>query len=309
MIDLTSILVSVIAIIISIVSVYYYKTQAGIMNKQADIMKTQTDTAEKTLELYREELNSANEHFLMEEKRKHYRKLIISMQSWQYNPCSEGEMITSSVNTNIWGSQSSINLISGKYPVRYLEQAKSHLKGYEEIWKLYEEAPRICQQQEQQNQEFKDYLESKLKDEIEGKGIKVVLSDRKRLLGIAHDYILGNIHKEPENREDFQPPYTVGDNIVVIAGQGVGQGLNKITDMENAIKLTAVLNQLLDDSIATEKAKAFQKSTKAIGQNKEQFERLLKETIESVELSLYRKMKGQCDDCPIFITKELNPST
>ena len=204
-VSLIAIGISIISVVISIISSYYAREQSNAAKEQSNASIEQSKTANKNLELYKKELKSTNEHLLLQEKRKHYKKLIDSMQNWVYDPCSEGEMITSSVNTIMTGIQSSTNLIIGKYPVRYLEQAKSHLKAYKEIWKLYEDAPRICQLRKQQNQDLENYLESRLKAEIDGKKIRIIQSDIKWILMIVRDNIFYNIRNpEKEGIPHFQ---------------------------------------------------------------------------------------------------------
>jgi hypothetical protein len=296
MTDLTSIYISIVAVAISIVSVYYYKRQADVMKTQADVMNKQADTAEKTLKLYREELNSTNERFLMEEKSKHYEKLIGSMQNWGYNPSPKGEMINLKTAYIV---TTPTNIFADTSYIPYLEQAKSHLQAYKEIWKLYEGAPSICQTQKQQEQDFKEYLESKFRDDINSKQISVIESDMQALLDLAYRWILDDFNKKPEEKRQVTPIITensiaIGNHVMYIRAPA---GVLIANDLTN------ILNQLLKDTAAVEKATAIQKTIKSIQQNKEQFEALLREIVASVRLSNYRNMKGQCDACSIFTQK------
>jgi hypothetical protein len=185
--------------------------------------------------------------------------------------------------------------VGTSYIPPYLEQAKSHLKAYKEIWKLYEAAPNIYQKQKQQEQALKDHLKSKLKDEIDAKRITVTASDIKNMLDITYQYILGNMNREPEKRGSFKAE-VVGD--VILVG---GIDMNRATDIQNATALTNILNHLLKGKKAEVKARAFLKICKETQQNTEQFKRLLRiEVIEKVRLSNYTVMKGQCSECDNF---------
>jgi hypothetical protein len=181
------------------------------------------------------------------------------------------------------------------YVPPYLEQAKSHLEEYEEMWKLYENAPNICRKQKQQEQALKDHLESKLKNDIDTMQITATERDVKTLLDITRDYILGDMNKKPEKRFLFKTEAVGGTMLIG------GYQMDKMTDMKNAEDLTKVLNQLLYDKTVIEKAKTFQESCKEINRNSEQFQRLLMtEIIEKVRLSNYTDMKGKCSECSKF---------
>ena len=67
--------------------------------------------------------------------------------------------------------------------------------------------------------------------------------------------------------------------------------------MENALKLYDAIKELIEETKAISKDKMFLDTGEEIQQNNKQFNRLLKELIESVELSLYVNMKGECDEC------------
>ncbi|MCJ7560310.1 hypothetical protein MUO79_06790 [Candidatus Bathyarchaeota archaeon] len=181
------------------------------------------------------------------------------------------------------------------YVPPYLEQAKSHLKSYDDLWKLYEDAPSIYQKQKNQERELKDHLRSKLTNETLAKQIVVTEQDMKTLLDITRDAILGDMNRKPGKRFLFKTEAVGG---IMLIG---GYQMDRTTDMKSAEDLTNVLNQLLYDKTVIEKAKTFQESCKEINRNTEQFQRLLAtEIIEKVRLSNYTDMKGKCSDCSKF---------
>jgi hypothetical protein len=261
------------------------------LNPLSILFKDTIRFSKRRVEVARKRVEFIERTFFIEEKRNHYRRLIEeSMQYWEYAPCSVGEMIS-------WRPPPTDVSVFGKtsYVPPYLEQAKSHLEEYEEIWKLYENAPNICQKQKQQEQAFKDHLESKLKNETATMHVTVTEQDMKTLLDITYENILRDTNRKPEKRFSFKIE-AAGDTILI-----GGYQMDKTTDMKNAGDLSKVLNKLLQDETAIEKAKAFQESCKEINRNSEQFHRLLMaEIIEKVRLSNYTDMEGQCSECSKF---------
>lgn len=288
MADLTSIYISISAVVISVVfgifSIVYSK-------KQYDAMNTQSEIAKNSLDLYRKELNLTTARFFLEEKREHYKKLIESMQSWEFKPYLDGETITGKP-TPALAKNNNTGLPIG---LNYLEQAKSHLRAYAEIWGLYVETPELYKKKLLKEKELRNYIESKLKYEVEQKQFSVIVEDDIRAFtGKVYSNIFYNLGKKPESMDYFKNQNFM-DKIIV----GDWLGLEN-THIRIANDINDMLNRLLTDETAINIAEISRSLAVKVEQNTSQFNTLLAHIVQSVTLSNYTNMNGRCDDCSMF---------
>jgi hypothetical protein len=288
MADLTSIYISISAVVISVVfgifSIVYSK-------KQYDAMDTQSQIAKNSLDLYRKELNSTTARFFLEEKREHYKKLIESMQNWEFNPYLEGETISVKPTPALTKS----NYAGVPIDLNYLEQAKSHLRAYVEIWRLYVETPDLYKNQLLKEKELRNYIESRLREEVKREEFSIITEiDIVTFMQKICSSIFYNLGKKPENMAFFKNQ-NFRDRIIV----GDWLGLEN-TQIQIANDLNDMLNRLLTDKTATNIAEISRSLAVKVEQNKRQFNTLLAHIIQSVTLSNYTNMKGQCDECSMF---------
>lgn len=193
------------------------------------------------------------------------------MSFWAYTPKSSGEMID-------YGSEKPLETRS----LPYLEQAKKHLEGYPELWKLYQSAPELVKRKEEAQKLLDHFLDK----------------DVKHIIWHEAQKIDPEITKPEMTTIALRYPRSVYDRILDAIKTG-----KKVKFGQESGEAAVFLNNAIDNEFLYFGIEAAHNTIAGLEQeaetNRNEFTKLLKEVIESIRLSDFESMKGKCELCPM----------
>ena len=225
--------------------------------------------------------------------REHYRRLIDdSFSKWSYYPESSGDSITFWVPDKFDPRAG-----SHKQPVPYLKQCLEHLRGYENLWTLYQDGAELAKQLQKANEEHtKHYKEIEDIVREKTKDTRFMYPTTDEVIKGLADKISHAIDSEFKHKrsENFIAEETTDPKEYKIKGTVFG-------DKEQTCKLADILNEIKNGDIGQKLASDIKLDVEIqhqINSNIEQFRELFRiEIVEKGESTGYTYMKGTCDDC------------